>query len=157
IDFTLTRAIIKVRSVQGDQRKPDTKEWDFLYDKKERIGYVRLTNFSKNSAEELKAVLVGLEKDGMRGLVLDLRNNPGGLLRTAVEVADLFLTDGVIVSTKGRNYKEEVFRAREEGTLLQGPGGPLPMVVLINKFSASASEIVAAALQDHKRAVVIGE
>jgi carboxyl-terminal processing protease len=156
-DFTLTRAIIKVHSVQGDQRKPDTKEWEFLYDKKERIGYVRLTNFSKNSPQELKAVLQGLEKDGVRGLVLDLRNNPGGLLRAAVDVADLFLSDGVIVSTKGRNYKEEVFRARAEGTLLQGPAGPIPMVVLINKFSASASEIVAAALQDHKRAVVIGE
>jgi carboxyl-terminal processing protease len=157
LDFTLTRAIIKVQSVLGDQRKPDTKEWDYFHDKKERIAYVRLVQFTRTTAQELRGVLEGLEKDEVRGLVLDLRNNPGGLLRAAVEVADLFLTDGVIVSTKGRNKDPEVFRAKDEGTLLLGHGKPVPMVVLINKYSASASEIVAAALQDHKRAVVVGE
>jgi carboxyl-terminal processing protease len=89
--------------------------------------------------------------------VLDLRNNPGGLLRSAVDVADLFLDDGVIVSTKGRNYRDEVYRAKMQDTLLQGPAGKVPLVVLINRYSASASEIVAAALQDHGRAVIIGE
>src|SRR5262249_12643633 len=122
LEFTLTRAVIKVQSILGDQRKPDTKEWEYLYDKKERIAYVRLTQFTKTTAQELREVLQGLEKDAVRGLVLDLRNNPGGLLRSAVEVADLFLTEGVIVSTRGRNHKEETFRAKAEGTLLEGQG-----------------------------------
>src|SRR5262249_25737085 len=86
-----------------------------------------------------------------------LRNNPGGLLKSAVEIADLFLDEGVIVSTKGRNYKDEVYHAKAEGTLLQGPNGKVPMAVLLNKYSASASEIVAAALQERNRCVVVGE
>jgi carboxyl-terminal processing protease len=154
----ITRAVIKVPSVLGDRRKPgNPKEWDFLIDKANRIGYVRLTTFSKTAAAELRAAVESLEKDAVRGLILDLRNNPGGLLRAAVEISDLFLTTGVIVSTKGRNHKDEVYRARPEGTLLTGPSGDVPMVVLVNKGSASASEIVSAALQDHKRAVVVGE
>jgi carboxyl-terminal processing protease len=157
VDVEIMRAIIKVKSVLGDTRKPDTKEWDFFIDKENRIAYVRLTNFTKTAAAELRAVVEQLEKDGVRGLILDLRNNPGGLLRSAVEVADLFLIDGVIVSTRGRNHKDEVYRAKLPGTLISEPGAEVPMVVLINKYSASASEIVAAALQDHKRAVVIGE
>jgi carboxyl-terminal processing protease len=158
LDIPITRAIIKVPSVLGDQRRPDNpKQWDYFIDREHRIGYVRLVNFSKTAAQELKAVVEDLEKDGVRGFILDLRNNPGGLLRAAVEISDLFLTDGVIVSTKGRNHKDEVYRAKLDGTLLQGEGRPVPMVVLINRYSASASEIVAAALQDHGRAVVIGE
>jgi carboxyl-terminal processing protease len=97
-----------------------------------------------------------LQREGARGLVLDLRNNPGGLLSAAVEVADLFLTDGLIVSTRGRNEKEKPYEARPDGTLLT-PAEKFPVAVLINKYSASASEIVAAALQDHQRAVVVGE
>ncbi len=157
IEIEVTRAIIKVESVRGDKRKPGNKDWDYFVDAKERIGYVRLASFSKNSTAELRAALEGLERDGARALVLDLRNNPGGLLRSAVEIADLFLDDGIIVSTKGRNYKDEVYRAKMQDTLLQGPGGKVPLVILINKYSASASEIVAAALQDHGRAVIIGE
>ncbi len=158
LDVAITRAIIKVPSVLGDRRKPDNpKEWDYFVDAKLRIAYLRLNSFSKHAPAELKAALEQLEKDGVRALVLDLRNNPGGLLRAAVEISDLFLTDGVIVSTKGRNHRDEVYRAKAEGTLLNGPGGPVPMAVLVNKFSASASEIVAAALQDHGRAVVVGE
>ncbi|MFO0930121.1 MAG: S41 family peptidase [Gemmataceae bacterium] len=158
LDIPITRAIIKVPSVLGDVRRSgDPKSWDYVVDKKVRIGYIRLVTFGKNSAAELRTVVEALEKDGIRGLVLDLRNNPGGLLRAAVEISDLFLTDGVIVSTKGRNHKDEVYHARAEGTLLNGPGGPVPMAVLVNKYSASASEILAAALQDHGRAVVVGE
>jgi carboxyl-terminal processing protease len=159
LDIPITRAIIQVPSVLGDLRRADNpKEWEFFLDRKRRIGYVRLVSFSKTSAAELRTVLEGLEKDGVQGFILDLRNNPGGLLRAAVEISDLFLTDGVIVSTKGRNHKDEVYRAKPDGTLLTGGGGrPVPMAVLINKYSASASEIVAAALQDHKRAVVVGE
>ncbi len=156
-DFALTRAVIKVSSVRADQRKPGNKEWDYLIDKKNRIGYVRLITFSKNASTELKSVIESLEKDGVRGLVLDLRNNPGGLLSAAVQISDLFLSEGVIVSTKGRNHKDEVYHAKQEGTLLTGPSGDVPMVVLINKYSASASEILSAALQDHKRAVIVGE
>jgi carboxyl-terminal processing protease len=157
-DIDITRAIIKVPCVLGDLRKPDNpKEWDFFLDKKERIAYIRLTTFSKTAAAELRTAVEGLEKDGVRGLIIDLRNNPGGLLRAAVEISDMFLTEGVIVSTKGRNHKDEVYHAKAEGTLLTGPNGNVPIVVLINKFSASASEIVSAALQDHKRAIVVGE
>jgi carboxyl-terminal processing protease len=158
VDVTITRALIKVPSVLGDKRKKDDpKSWDFFIDAKERIGYVRLTSFSKNSTAELKSAIEQLEKDGVRAVVLDLRNNPGGLLKAAVEISDLFLDEGLIVSTKGRNYKDEVYRAKAEGTLLNGPNGKVPMAVLINKYSASASEIVSAALQDHKRAVIVGE
>jgi carboxyl-terminal processing protease len=89
-------------------------------------------------------------------LILDLRFNPGGLLKTAVEVADLFLTEGIIVSTRGRDQEPEIYKAKDAGTLMLPPE-KFPMVVLVNKYSASASEIVAAALQDHGRAVVIGE
>jgi carboxyl-terminal processing protease len=158
IDIPITRAIIKVPSVLGDRRKAGPSgEWDFFLDRDTKIGYIRLSNFSKTTAAELRAAVEGMDRDGVRGLVLDLRNNPGGLLKSAVEVSDLFLNEGVIVSTKGRNHREEVYKAKREGTLLTEPGKIVPMAVLINKYSASASEIVAAALQDHKRAVVVGE
>ena len=128
VDLPMKRAEIEVQSVMGDIRKPDNpKEWDYLIDRSNQIGYVRLVNFSKTSAQELRAVLEQLEKDGVRGFVLDLRNNPGGLLRAAVEISDLFLDEGVIVSTKGRNHRDEVYRAKGEDTLLNGPGGPVPM------------------------------
>jgi carboxyl-terminal processing protease len=156
VDIPIVRDLIKVESVLGDLRGPD-KKWDFMADKENKIAYIRLNTFSKTAAAELKEVVQGLEKDGVRGLVLDLRNNPGGLLRAAVEISDLFLNEGVIVSTKGRNHKDEVYRAKPEGTLLSAPGREVPIAVLINKYSASASEILAAALQDHKRAVVVGE
>jgi carboxyl-terminal processing protease len=158
VDIPIVRDIIKVRSVLGDLRKPDNpSEWEFFIDKKCKIGYIRLSSFSETAAAEVKAAVEGMERDGVRGLILDLRNNPGGLLRAAVEISDLFLNEGVIVSTKGRNQREEVYQAKEAGTLLNRNGNPVPIVVLINKYSASASEIVSAALQDHKRAVVIGE
>jgi carboxyl-terminal processing protease len=158
VDVPIVRAVIKVPSVMGDLRKADNpKEWDYFLDKTSKIGYIRLTNFSKTAPAEMKAAVEELQRGGVRGLVIDLRNNPGGLLRSAVEISDLFLSKGVIVSTKGRNHKEEVYEAKEEGTLLSEPGKVVPIAVLINKYSASASEIVAAALQDHGRAVVVGE
>jgi carboxyl-terminal processing protease len=157
VDVPIVRAIIVVPSVLGDQRKPDSpKEWDFLLDKTNKIGYIRLTNFSKTAAQEMRDAIKSLEKDGVRGLIVDLRNNPGGLLKAAVEIGDLFLTEGRIVRTAGRNHKEEIYDAKAEGTLLL-PAEKHPIAVLVNKYSASASEIVAAALQDHNRAVVIGE
>src|SRR5262249_30981904 len=109
VDITLVRDEIQVQSVLGDRRRADDpKQWDFMYDKVDKIGYVRLTAFTETAASELRSAVEGLQRDGARGLVIDLRNNPGGLLRAAVEVADLFLTEGRIVSTKGRNQREEV-------------------------------------------------
>jgi carboxyl-terminal processing protease len=157
IDVAITRAVIQVPSVQGDLRKPgNPKEWDYLIDKENKIGYLRLTTFSKTAPAEMRAAIEAMQKEGVRGVILDLRNNPGGLLRSAVEISDLFLTEGKIVSTKGRNHKDEVYEAKAEGTLLT-PYEKYPMVVLINKYSASASEILSAALQDHDRAVIVGE
>jgi len=157
LDFEITRTIIKVPTVLGDVRTTENKDWEYFIDKRHRIAYVRLTHFGKTSAEELEKVMKQLEADGVQGFILDLRNNPGGLLKVAIQVADLFLTEGVIVSTKGRNHRDTTNYARREGTLFQNGGAPIPVVVLVNRYSASASEIVAAALQDHHRAIIIGE
>ncbi len=159
IDVTMKRAEIKIDSVMGDQRMKDRlEEWDFWVDPETRIGYVRLVAFTETTTEELTRVVDGLQKAGMRGLVVDLRTNPGGLLRAAVEVSSLFLPEGKnIVSTKGRgNVVEDVYTSRQRNPNVR-PGGSYPVAILINRYSASASEIVAAALQDHLRAVVIGE
>jgi carboxyl-terminal processing protease len=157
IEVPLTRAEIRVQSVLGDQRvKGDPKAWDFMIDPRDKIGYLRLTSFSETATTEMKAALDELIRQGVRGLVIDLRNNPGGLLRAAVEISDLFLDKGVIVTTKGRDHKEEVYNAHAAGTLLL-PASAHPIAILINRNSASASEILAAALQDHGRAIVIGE
>jgi len=148
---TISREIIHVETVMGDRRKEDDS-WDFLYDAAEKIGYVRISGFSRDTARELREVLEELQRRKVRGLVLDLRFNPGGLLSSAIEISDLFVAKGRIVSTEGRNSPERVWNARQEGTF-----SGFPMVVLVNRYSASASEIVAACLQDHKRAVVMGE
>jgi carboxyl-terminal processing protease len=156
-DITITRALIKVPSVMGDQRQKDhPEEWNFFMDEANKIAYVRLTAFNETSADELRTVLEDLKKEGLRGLILDLRFNPGGLLKSAVEVSRMFIADGRIVTTRGRNQEEEAFDADGKGALLV-PAKDYPMAVLINKYSASASEIVAAALQDHNRAVIVGE
>jgi carboxyl-terminal processing protease len=147
----ITRAIIEVPSILGDHRNPDD-EWDFMVDKDKKIGYVRISSFIQSTAEELKTVLGRLREQGLRGLILDLRDDPGGLLSAAVEVSDLFLGDGEIVSTKGRNTQPKSFKAQKDS-----PFEDVPMVVLVNQNSASASEIVSAALQDHHRATIVGQ
>ena len=147
----ITRATIKTQTVQGDHFDANG-QWSYMLDDKEKIAYVRLTSFGRNSSEEMHDVLAKLQKDGMKALVLDLRFNPGGLLTAATAIADDFITSGVIVSTKGRNTEENVVRAIRAGTF-----SGFPMIVLVNRFSASASEIVSACLQDHKRAIVVGE
>ena len=147
----ITRASIKSPTVVGDHRNADG-EWSYMLDDKDKIGYLWLTSFGRNSAEEVHDVLVKLQKEGMKGLILDMRFNPGGLLTGATAIADDFISSGVIVSTKGRNTEEHVVRAKKAGTF-----SGFPMVVLVNRYSASASEIVSACLQDHKRAVVVGE
>src|SRR2546430_2788996 len=140
-DVTLTREIIKIRSVKWKKLEPG-------------YGYVRVTQFQERTDDDLERALKSLDKEtgGLQGLVLDLRNDPGGLLTQAVRVADLFLESGLIVYTDGRleNQKQKYF-AHKPGTW-----SDFPMVVLVNGGTASASEIVAGALQDHKRALVLG-
>ncbi len=138
--FTLTRDVIRIKSVRA-RRVGD-------------VGIIRLAQFQQATHREVADALERFrEEGGLAGLVLDLRNNPGGLLDQAVKVADLFLRKGTVVSTKGRDPEQEVvYTARDDGT-----EPDLPLVVLVNGGTASASEIVAGALQDHHRALILGE
>jgi len=148
---TLKREIVKVRTVLGMRRNEDDS-WDYMLSPEKGIGYIRVTQFSRNTVKELKETLDKLESLDVKGLILDLRNNPGGLLSSAIEVSDLFVSEGRIVSTEGRNTARPPWNARKAGTYER-----FAMVVLVNHRSASASEIVAACLQDHDRAVVVGQ
>jgi len=142
IVMVLTRAIIKVKSVKEQLLK-------------DGMGYVRISQFQLRTGEDLIKSIKTLEKENkkpLNGLVLDLRNNPGGVLRAAVQVSDAFLNDGLIVYTKGRVKNSEMRFEAEEGDVLNGK----PIVVLINEGSASASEIVSGALQDQRRALIAG-
>ena len=150
--FNITRARIEIKTVLGYKRnEEDAKQWDWFVE--DGIAYIRLLQFIEPSVGELRAAVQAAEQSGARALVLDLRDNPGGLLTAAIEVCDTFMTEGRIVSTRDRNNRGRAWDAKDEGTLFKGK----PMAVLINKYSASASEIVAAALQDNKRAVIVGE
>ncbi len=149
--FKLTRELVHVDTVLGDKRKPDDS-WNFMLDPQKRIGYIRVTAFSRDTATDLRKALEELQAEKVRGLILDLRFDPGGLLTSAVEVCNLFISEGRIVSTKGRNTPERVWDA-VKGESFED----FPMVVLVNHYSASASEIVAACLQDHHRAAIVGE
>ena len=149
--FELARERVRVETVLGDRRKHDD-HWDFMYDEKNSIGYIRISAFSLDTAKELHTAMEDLKKRKLRGLVLDLRFNPGGLLRSAIEVSKLYVSKGRIVSTKGRSSPERVWDA-DGVDVYDG----FPMVVLVNRYSASASEIVSACLQDHQRAVIMGE
>ncbi|HEX7449136.1 MAG TPA: S41 family peptidase, partial [Pirellulales bacterium] len=149
--MTVTRELIQMESILGDRRN-DRDEWDFMLDPAKKIGYIRIVSFGRETQGELKKAMDRLKKENVRGLVLDLRFNPGGLLGSAIAVADMFLTEGEIVSTSGRNSPKRTWSAHKPDTY-EG----FPMVVLVNRASASASEIVSASLQDHKRAIVVGE
>lgn len=139
--FNITREIIKVASVKSE-----------VLD--EKIGYIRLTSFNENSDDQIKKKIKEFKKNKkIEGYILDLRNNPGGLLGQAIKISDFFLDDGEIVSTKGRKKNENQKWFAREGDIINGKA----LIVLINKGSASASEIVAGALKDHKRAVLVGE
>jgi carboxyl-terminal processing protease len=140
-------------SVYGHRRK-DNAEWDFMIDPKSKIGYVRLSEFSRNTYRDLVPALDDLEKQGVKGLVFDLRSNRGGLLETAIKVTDLFIDDGLIASIRPRGGPRrwvDFFGTRAGSRL------GFPMACLVNGETASGSEIVAAALQDHKRARLFGE
>ena len=139
--FKITREIIEIQSVISK----------LINDK---IGYLRLRAFNENSSSQLKKEISELEKnDKLVGYIFDLRNNPGGLLSQAIRISDFFLEDGEIVSTKGRRKKENRKFFAKKGDRIKGK----PMIVLINNGSASASEIVAGALKDQKRAILLGE
>lgn len=153
LDFDLTRAEIVIESIRGWQRRP-AGGWSYMLDPELKIGYVRLTQFIPQTAVDLDRAINQLieQEGGLEGLILDLRFNPGGLLSAAVEVVDRFIPTGAIVSTVGSSgERTSQFRAKEHRT-----HKTFPMVVLINEGSASASEIVAGALQDHQRANVVG-
>lgn len=154
LKFSLKREEIVVRSVKGVMRLPDAEgTWNYFLDRDNRIGYLRLTQFIPTSTVEIVKALrqMEVETKQLGGLVLDLRDNPGGDLDTCLEIADLFLRDGEMLSIRGRNGDSQSFTAREKGTL---PG--FPIIVLVNGRSASASEILAGALADRDRAIVIG-
>lgn len=154
-DVTLTRAKIEVHPVKGFARKPDDPaRWDYLADPANKIALIRLEGFTERSDKELIAAIADAEKAGAKALVLDLRDNPGGLLSQAVKISNLFLPGGKIVSTKDRNGSGREWKADPAKVLWPADK---PLAVLVNKQSASASEIVASALQDNKRAVIVGE
>lgn len=148
-EITLKRAIIKVKSVKFSE-KSDSAAMDD--EKLPKIGYLRISDFGATTTKELKDALKDLEKKNVAGYVLDLRNNPGGYLVAAVDMADAFLDGGEIVSTRGREKSDIERMFAKSGDLVNGK----PVVVLINHGSASASEIVAGALQDNGRAIVMG-
>jgi carboxyl-terminal processing protease len=142
LEITLERAVIRVRSVRSRVEGED-------------VAYIRLTQFNEQTTEGLKRAINDLAAQGgdkLKGYVIDMRNNPGGLLEEAISVSDAFLDKGEIVSTRGRNVEETQRRNAKPGDLAKNK----PIIVLINGGSASASDIVAGALQDHKRATVIG-
>ncbi|MBW2035746.1 MAG: S41 family peptidase, partial [Deltaproteobacteria bacterium] len=134
LEFSITRDVIPLRSVRHHLLTPD-------------IGYVRISNFQSKTSKDLSSGLEALEKDReLRGLILDLRNNPGGLLSQAIKVSDLFLDEGVIVSTKGRNTLQDIEATAHKNKKSRS----YPIIILVNSGSASAAEIVAGALQDNK-------
>ena len=149
-DLAVTRDRIRTQTIKGLHREGEG--WSYWVDPAERIAYVRVSQFTETTVPALGSALAGLVDEGMRGLILDLRFNTGGSLGAAISMADMFLRDGVIVSTKGRASRERVAGARRRGTLPD-----FPMIVLANAGSASASEIVAGALADNGRAVILGE
>ncbi|HHW09465.1 MAG TPA: S41 family peptidase [Firmicutes bacterium] len=146
-EVTIVRAVIEVPSITS-AKVLAAPEWPTAYP----IGYIRMTQFSERTAQELDQAMKTLEEQGIQGLVLDLRYNPGGLFTTAIEVADRFLTDGPIVHKVGRGgQSRETYSAKQPGTYRA-----MPLVVLVNEWSASASEIVSGALQDQGVAVLVG-
>jgi carboxyl-terminal processing protease len=151
-NVTLVREVIQVESVLGDTRNPNGT-WNFFLDGHDRIGYVRISCFTDDTPNELKQAIEWMIERGMRGLVIDLRDDPGGYLSAAVAICDLFIKSGEIVTTRGR-----------QGTICTGysasgdaPFTDFPIAVVVNQETASAAEIVAACLQDQHRAVVVGQ
>jgi len=160
-EVQLTRSRIELHPIVGVVRKKDDPtKWEWFADPAAKIALIRLKEgFSDLTTKELRAAVDQINEAGARGLIIDLRDNPGGLLNEAIDVANLFLTDGQkIVSTRNRHGGERSFSAKKDGArFLPTADNPRAMAVLVNRNSASASEIVASALQDHGRAVIVGE
>lgn len=153
VPFTLIRRKIVLRTVRGVERLPeDPENWNYILDPEADVAYIRLSGFHPDSHEELVKALQQARDQGMRGLVLDLRHNPGGLLEVAVRIVSTFLREGEVVSTGGRHERRTSLRVTEESFVTD-----VPLVILVNEGSASASEIFAGALRDHDRAIVLGE
>ncbi len=154
IEFLLVRDVVKIFSVKGTRRNPENEErWNFWLDKENGIGYVRVANFQSNTVEDLENVLGEMQARGLRGLVLDLRWNPGGLLNSAWRMSSLFLQrSDRVVSTKGRIAREN----QRLNAPVDGQFTDFPLVVLVNEASASASEIVSGAIRDNHRGTVVG-
>nr|MBA2708559.1 S41 family peptidase [Gemmatimonadaceae bacterium] len=150
-DLKMERAEIVVPTIKGYQRNSD-HTWDYYLSDDPKVAYIRVTQFTGETYEAMRTAIEKQLSDGMKGLILDLRYNPGGQLESAVKVVDMFLDSGVIVSTKGRNRPEQIIKANAPQTLPY-----FPTVVLVNEHSASAAEIVAGSLMDNKRALVVGE
>jgi carboxyl-terminal processing protease len=162
VDLTMTREEIVMTTVKGYQRHPDAG-WNYYVQDNPKIAYLRITQFTDNTFDEMHDALVGtpaqngkpavpgIMDSGIKGLILDLRFDPGGRLDQAIKVVNLFVKDGIIVSTKGRNRPESIVRADGQGTLPY-----FPMVVLVNEHSASAAEIVSGSLKDNHRALIVG-
>ena len=143
LEFKIKRAVIEVKSVEAK-----------IIGERKKIGYLRLKSFNENSDKQLFKSIKGFERNNkLNGYILDLRNNPGGLLNQAISITDFFLDDGEIVSTKGRKISETRRFFSKKGDGINGK----PLIVIINNGSASASEIVSGALKDHKRAIILGE
>jgi carboxyl-terminal processing protease len=153
LNFELTRRRIQLRTVRGLERKPNTSDgWNYMLDPGAGIGYIRLTGFNPDSQNELNEALETAREQGMKALILDLRYNPGGLLEVAISTVSTFLKTGRVVETRGRTEERQ-----QLDVLGSAAFADLPLVVLVNDASASASEILAGALQDQNRAVVVGE
>ncbi len=154
ISFDIKRAVIPIHSVKGWERDgPRETDWDWFIDDEGGIGYVRLTQFTEDTTRELVDALREMRREELNGLILDLRFNPGGLLNAAVGIANLFIDEGVIVSQHDASGAVRDAQRARPGFVM---AGDLPVVVLLNEGSASASEIVAGALQDYDKAVLVG-
>ncbi len=152
VEIKIVRAVIREDAVLGDTRNEDGS-WNHFLKGYDKLAYVRINTFGEKTSKELRRILKQLGSESMKGLIIDLRNDPGGLLLAAVDVCDLFVPSGVIVTTRGRDGAVR----RAIHATGAAPYTDLPIAVLVNQYSASASEIVAACLQDHSRAVVVGE
>lgn len=153
-NYTLVRDTIHVSSLKGFVRRADNA-WDYFIDPENKIAYVRITTFSATTAADLERATAEMSAKGMKGMILDLRYNPGGLLTAAIEVVNRFVDKGVVVSThpdRQTNTEPASYSAHPEPD-----GVKVPLVVLVNQYSASASEIVSGALKDQGRAVIVGE
>lgn len=150
--LTITRQYIHVPTVRGYRRNTTDGNWDYIIDPVARIGYVRITQFTTETAQAFSAAIETLLDEDIGAIVLDLRNNPGGLMSAAVDIIDKMVDQGVIVSMRGAHTTEQTQYAHPEGTYRK-----FHLVIIIDQGSASASEIVAGSLQDHNRAVIVGK